>query len=141
LFESRGPDEDIWAQEGRGDKGVETNTKRGALRSVLLNKYCSGDQNKNNGVGEHVARMWQRRGYTGNWWENLRERDPLEDPGVDGRIILTLSNPIFLPPTYFPAIIYLSTTCAICWLKSVLHEEKRREQENTLSVSVYVFLF
>jgi hypothetical protein len=22
------------------------------------------------------------------------------------------------------------TTCAICWLKSVLHEEKRREQEN-----------
>jgi hypothetical protein len=23
-----------------------------------------------------------------------------------------------------------STTCAICWLKSVLHEEKRREQEN-----------
>jgi hypothetical protein len=23
-----------------------------------------------------------------------------------------------------------STTCAICWLKSVLHEEKRREKEN-----------
>jgi hypothetical protein len=23
-----------------------------------------------------------------------------------------------------------STTCAILWLKSVLHEEKRREQEN-----------
>jgi hypothetical protein len=21
------------------------------------------------------------------WWRNLRERDPLEDPGVDGRII------------------------------------------------------
>jgi hypothetical protein len=61
---------------------------------------------------------------------------------------LTLSNPIFLPPAYSPALIYFgqekgwwitcnyptvlkeknrnrkSTTCAICWLKSVLHEEK-----------------
>ena len=26
--------------------------------------------------------------YTGFWWENLRERDRLGDPGVDGRIIL-----------------------------------------------------
>jgi hypothetical protein len=70
--------------------------------------------------------------------------------------VLTLSNPIFLPPAYSPALIYFgrerglwvtcnyptvlkqqnikknrkSTTCAICWLNSVLHEEKRREQEN-----------
>ena len=26
--------------------------------------------------------------YTGFWWGNLRERDHLDDPGVDGRIIL-----------------------------------------------------
>ena len=26
--------------------------------------------------------------YTGFWWAQLMERDPLEDPGVDGRIIL-----------------------------------------------------
>jgi hypothetical protein len=26
--------------------------------------------------------------YTGIWWENLRERDTVGDPGVDGRIIL-----------------------------------------------------
>jgi len=27
--------------------------------------------------------------YTGLWWGNLRERDHLEDSGVDGRIILS----------------------------------------------------
>jgi hypothetical protein len=26
--------------------------------------------------------------YTGVWWGNLRERDHLGDPGVDGRVIL-----------------------------------------------------
>jgi len=36
----------------------------------------------------HVVCMGERRGYTGFWWENLRERDHLEDSGVDGRIIL-----------------------------------------------------
>jgi hypothetical protein len=33
----------------------------------------------------HVARI---EVYTGFCWGNLRERDHLEDPGVDGRIIL-----------------------------------------------------
>ena len=38
----------------------------------------------------HVARIGERRGevYTGFWWGNLREREHLGDPGVDGRIIL-----------------------------------------------------
>ena len=26
--------------------------------------------------------------YTGFWWGNLRERDHLEEPGADGRVIL-----------------------------------------------------
>jgi hypothetical protein len=34
----------------------------------------------------HVARMGEE--YTGFWWGNLRERDNLEDSGVDGRIML-----------------------------------------------------
>jgi hypothetical protein len=66
-------------------------------------------------------------------------------------VYLTLSNPIFLPTAYSQALIFLqvqpckynaqspvhinthglprnrkSTTCAIRWLKSVLHEEKCR---------------
>ena len=36
----------------------------------------------------HVARVGERRAYAGFWWGNLRERDHLEDPGIDGKIIL-----------------------------------------------------
>jgi len=35
-----------------------------------------------------VARIWRNEAYAGFWWGNLLERDQLEDPGVDGMIIL-----------------------------------------------------
>jgi hypothetical protein len=38
--------------------------------------------------GGHVASMGRGEAYTGFWWGNLRERDHLESPGIDGRIIL-----------------------------------------------------
>jgi hypothetical protein len=36
----------------------------------------------------HVARIGERRGVYSFLWGNLRERDHLEDSGVEGRIIL-----------------------------------------------------
>jgi hypothetical protein len=36
----------------------------------------------------HVARMGEKKDVYRVWWGNLKERDHLEDPGVDGRIIL-----------------------------------------------------
>jgi hypothetical protein len=39
--------------------------------------------------------MGRGEAYTGFWWENLRERDHLEDEGVDGRIILKLTFKIW----------------------------------------------
>jgi hypothetical protein len=35
----------------------------------------------------HVARMGRNEVYIGFWWGNVRERDHLRDPGIDGRII------------------------------------------------------
>jgi hypothetical protein len=39
--------------------------------------------------GRDVYHIWRRGDvHTGFWWGNLKERDRLEDPGVDRRLIL-----------------------------------------------------
>ena len=47
--------------------------------------YCSPNE-----IDGHVAQMGEWRGevYARFWLGNLKKRDYLEDPGVDGRIIL-----------------------------------------------------
>jgi hypothetical protein len=37
----------------------------------------------------HVKSIGREEVSIGFWWENLMERDQLEDPGVDGRITLS----------------------------------------------------
>ena len=59
----------------------------------LNDPYCSPNiiraiqSRRMRGVG-HVARMGRAELYTGFWWGNRREKDHLEDPGLNGRIIL-----------------------------------------------------
>jgi hypothetical protein len=36
----------------------------------------------------HVAHMGRGVAHTGFWWGNLRERDRMEEPGLDGKIVL-----------------------------------------------------
>jgi hypothetical protein len=36
----------------------------------------------------HIVHKGRREVFTGLWWGNLKERDHMGDPGIDGRIIL-----------------------------------------------------
>jgi hypothetical protein len=54
-------------------------------------KYLGTTLTNQNSIQEGIKsrlKSERREVYTGFWQGNLRERDHLEDPGVDGRIIL-----------------------------------------------------
>jgi len=50
-------------------------------------QYRRGDKIEKNEMGGACS-TYGGEAYTGVWWGNLRKRDHLRDPGVDGRIIL-----------------------------------------------------
>jgi hypothetical protein len=59
----------------------------------LNNPYCSPNtvrviKSRRMRWAEYVERMRSKETCTKFWWGHLRERIILEDPGVDGRIIL-----------------------------------------------------
>jgi hypothetical protein len=54
--------------------------------------FSSGDKFEKNEMGGACKPYGRGEAYTGFWWGNLRERDHLGDPGIDGRIILTFRN-------------------------------------------------
>jgi hypothetical protein len=54
---------------------------------VLLTKYYSSDKIKQNELGGAFS-MARREVYTGFWWGDLRKGYHLEEPGVDGRMVL-----------------------------------------------------
>jgi hypothetical protein len=62
----------------------------------LITEYYSGDQIEKNKMGGACSRYGDRRAeeHTGTWWENLRDRDHLEDPDVDGRTLLNASSSV-----------------------------------------------
>jgi len=56
--------------------------------SVLVIHHCSDDKIEKNETGWACSAYAGEEASTGFWWGNLRVRDHLGDPGLDGRIIL-----------------------------------------------------
>jgi len=58
--------------------------------SVLLTKYCYGDQNEGDEIGEACSTYRKMRGHTAFWMEILKEKSHMGGPRIDERIILKL---------------------------------------------------
>jgi hypothetical protein len=67
---------------------VKKTTQKGALCTVFVTKYYSVTKSRKLKWARHVVRMGSEEVHTGIWWGNLREGGHMEDPGLDGRIIL-----------------------------------------------------
>jgi hypothetical protein len=67
---------------------LRTLHKGETLWSLLVSKYCLGDQIRNNKTDGACSTHWGRRGAYRAWVGKPEENRPLGRPGIDGRIIL-----------------------------------------------------
>jgi hypothetical protein len=61
------------------------------MRSLIIctpHQIFSNDKIETNEMGGASCKYGEKRGAYTLLWENLKKRDHLEEPGVDGRIIL-----------------------------------------------------
>jgi hypothetical protein len=61
------------------------------LNKLYSPKFFSRDKIEKNEMCRACSACGGGEAYTEFWWGNLRERDNLEDPCIDGRIILILN--------------------------------------------------
>ena len=72
----------------RGRKWQEAGWRRWRPLFVCLTKYYLCDKFKENEMGRACGTWRRREMHTGCWWGKLKERDHLEDLGIDGSLVL-----------------------------------------------------
>jgi len=71
-----------------GPKRNEVQEWRKLHNEELNDLYSLGDQIEKKEMSGACSSYGGEEVHTGIWWGNLKEKDHLEEPGMDGRIIL-----------------------------------------------------
>ena len=85
LFENRVLRIIFRPKMGRSRREMETTTYYRAWDIYCSHNIIWEIKSRRMKLAEHVARMGRGEEHTGIWWENLREREHLEDPDVCGK--------------------------------------------------------
>jgi hypothetical protein len=88
LFENRVLRIIFRPKMGRSRREMETTAYYRACDMYCSQNIIWGIKSRRMKLAEHVARMGRGEEHTGILWENLRERDHLEDPDVCGKTLL-----------------------------------------------------